>query len=75
MYSGQFLETISQSVHAQNLADAERKRSPGAAADELATHRTSITQVLLRQLARIAVNSRLSLSSRLRATSDLTGLR
>jgi len=75
MYSGQFMEMISQSMHAQNLADAERKRFKGGAADEPAPRRTSIAHSVVRQLARIAVSRRPSPSSRLRATSDVTGTR
>jgi hypothetical protein len=54
MYSGQFLEMMSQSVHAQNLAGAERHRFTGAAADEPATHRASSMPLLLGQLGRLA---------------------
>ena len=55
MYSGQFLEMYSQSVHAQNLADAKHKRFTSGAMGDIATEPTSFTQLLYRQLARLGL--------------------
>jgi hypothetical protein len=74
MYSGQFLEMYSQSVHAQNLADAERKRFKCGAIGDIATEATSFAQTLYCQLARLAVGRRRSTATRLRSASQSTGL-
>jgi hypothetical protein len=75
MYSGQFLEMFSQSVHTQNLADAERKRFASTPADESLTDRTSLMEMIRRQLGRIAPGERTSRSSSLRAASQPTSSR
>jgi hypothetical protein len=74
MYSGQFLEMCSQSVHAQNLADAERKQFTSGAMGDIAYEPTSFTQVLYRQLARLALGRRRSTATRLHSASQVTGL-
>jgi hypothetical protein len=74
MYSGQFLEMYSQSVHAQNLADGERKQFTIGAMGDIATEPTSFTQVLYRQLARLVLGRRQSTATRLRSASQVAGL-
>jgi hypothetical protein len=74
MYSGQFLELCSQSVHAQNLADPERKRFTSGAMGDIATEPTSLMQMLYRQLPRLALWRRRSAATRLRSASQATGL-
>ena len=74
MYSGQFLEMYSQSVHAQNLADAKHKRFTSGAMGDIATEPTSFTQMLYRQLARLVLERRQSTATRLRSASQVTGL-
>jgi hypothetical protein len=75
MYSGQFLEMYSQSVHAQNLADSERKRLTSEATGTPASDRASLTHRLRCRLARIALGRRPNPSSGLRAVSQSTGMR
>ena len=74
MYSGQFLEMYSQSVHAQNLADAKHKRFTSGAMGDIATEPTSFTQLLYRQLARLGLGRHRPMSTRLRSASQVAGL-
>jgi hypothetical protein len=74
MYSGQFLEMYSQSVHAQNLGDAEHKRFTSGTMGDIASEPTSFTQMLYRQLARLVLERRQSTATRLRSASQVTGL-
>ena len=72
MYSGQFLEMYSQSVHAQNLADSEQKRATNQTiAAQAATDRASFTDVFRRYVERIVLGRRPAPASGLHAASQL----
>jgi hypothetical protein len=75
MYSGQFLEIYSQSVHAQNLADAERKHIKNETVAAQATDWTSFTDAVWRRLERIPLGRRPAPSSSLHTASQLPGSR
>jgi hypothetical protein len=75
MYSGQFMEMYSQSVHAQNLADSERKRLTSEPTGAPASDRIYLTDRLRRRLACIALCRRPSPSSDLRPASQTSGMR
>jgi hypothetical protein len=55
MYSGQFFEMYSQSVHAERLTNAARRRLTNERMVGLATEQTSFSRALRRHLARIIV--------------------
>jgi hypothetical protein len=71
MYSGQFLEMYSQSVHAQNLADSEQKRAANQTIAAPAAGRASFTDVLRRHLERVALGRPPAPASSLHAASQL----
>jgi hypothetical protein len=71
MYSGQFLEMYSQSVHAQNLADSEQKRATNQTIAAPAADRASFTDVLRRYVERIVLGRRPAPASGLPTASQL----
>ena len=75
MYSATFVEILSQSVHAERLADPERKRMMDGPLGESDTERTSFTETLHRQLARLALGPGSWRATNLPTTSQTTGSR